>query len=295
MWMTFREEDNMLITAEQEIRDPLLLAYIDRGQRLKRSPHTMKQHRQTARRYQRWLDELGLGAERVESWQVQEFFEEMTDLAPGTVRSHLRRLRSAYRYAVKRGVLDRDPTFDVELPRVPDEEPRIIETHELRAMKREIQGDQAWAQFHLLAFTGLRRCEAIRLQWEDLDFKTQTLTVTRGKGGKLRKVPIHPQLAEALRSLSGERVGPVIRPKRAARWIGTDTWTEILRSYTETYTAHDFRRTLASSLAVNGVNDALIDRILGWAPRTVGRRYYIKIAGPELQRAILRAYADDPI
>lgn len=286
----------MLITDVQEIRDPLLLAYIDRTRRLKRSPNTLKQHRQTARRYQRWLDDLGLSAERVEGWQLQEFFEQMgTELAPGTVRSHLRRLRSAYRYAVKRGVLDLDPSFDVELPRVPDEEPVIIETHELRAMKREIQTDQAWAQFHLLAYTGLRRCEAIRLQWEELDFKSQTLTVTKGKGGKLRKVPIHPQLAEALLSLQGERTGPVIRPKRAARWIGTDTWDDILDEYTEQYTAHDFRRTLASSLAVNGVNDALIDRIMGWAPRTVGRRYYIKIAGPELQRAILRAYADDPI
>jgi hypothetical protein len=27
----------------------------------------------------------------------------------------------------------------------------------------------------------------------------------------------------------------------------------------------------------------------------VGRRYYINVAGPQLQRAIMRLYADDPI
>lgn len=285
----------MLLAPAQEVTDPVLLAYLDRVRRLKRSPHTIKQHWQTARKYQRWLSELGISAVQVEPWQMEEFFDEMTTLDPATKVMHLRRLRSMYRYAVKRKVLDRDPTFEVELPRPVEREPVVIDTHELRTMRDQIQGDQGWAQFHLLTFAGLRRCEAIRLQWADLDFRTQTLTVVNGKGGKTRKVPIHPQLAEALLSLQGERDGAVIAPKRKARWIGSDTWADILRAYTSSYTGHDFRRTLASSLAANGISDAVIDLIMGWAPRTVGRRYYIKVAGPELQRAILRAYADDPI
>lgn len=287
----------MLATVDTApITDPLILAYLDKLARTGRSYHTVKGHRQVARRFEEFLRAVGKSADSVQSWEVEEFFEGMTDLAPGTRRSHLRRMRSWYRYAQRRGVVAADPTADVELPREPDTEPVTIENEQLRASKAAVMTDQQWAQFHLLAFAGLRRCEAIRLQWADLDFRDATLTVRKGKGGKLRHVPIHPQLAEALHELRGEREGPVIRPVRKARWIGTDTWDKMLRAYTGgRHTAHDFRRTLASSLALNGVADPLIDRIMGWAPRAVGRRYYIKVAGPELQRAILRAYADDPI
>ena len=279
----------------QETFDPLLEAYLSRLARLKRSHLTARQHRQTARRFQAYLNDVGESAATVEPWQVEEFFEGMTDLAPGTRRAHLRRLRSVYRYAHRRGAVLRDPTADVEIPREADEEPVIIDNAELRCYRHRAATDQQWAQFHLLAFAGLRRQEAINLQWEDLDFVSGTMKVL-GKGGKLRLVPIHPLLADALHDLAEPRSGPVIRPKRSAPRIGDDTWDGLLRDVTRgAHTAHDFRRTVASSLALNGVVDGVIDRILGWAPRAVGRRYYIKVAGPELQRAILRLYADDPV
>jgi integrase len=58
---------------------------------------------------------------------------------------------------------------------------------------------------------------------------------------------------------------------------------------------HDFRRTVATSLAENDVPERIIDSIMGWAPRTVGRRYYIRRADHRMQEAILRLYADDPV
>lgn len=283
------------LSPAQEIRDPLVLAYIDRLTRLKRSHLTLRQHRQTARRFETFLSDVGESAATVEPWQVEEFFEMMTDLEPSTRHSHLKRLRAMYRYAHRRGAVLRDPTADVEIERVADEEPVIIDNAELRCYRHRAATDQQWAQFHLLAFAGLRRQEAIDLKWDDLDFLSGTMKVL-GKGGKLRLVPIHPVLAEALQDLPEPRVGAVIRPKRSAPRIGNETWDTALRDVTlGAHTAHDFRRTVASSLALNGVSDPLIDKILGWAPRAVGRRYYIKVAGPELQRAILRLYADDPV
>ena len=46
-------------------------------------------------------------------------------------------------------------------------------------------------------FGGLRRVEVCRLKWTDVDYANQTMTVM-GKGDKIRKVPIHPVLCEAL-------------------------------------------------------------------------------------------------
>ena len=59
--------------------------------------------------------------------------------------------------------------------------------------------------------------------------------------------------------------------------------------------SHAFRRTVATSLARNGVEERVIDKIMGWSPRTVRARYYVNVATEELQRGILKLYANDPV
>ncbi len=51
----------------------------------------------------------------------------------------------------------------------------------------------------LLAVTGLRVGEAIRLDVADLDTAEETLTIRTGKFGKSRLVPLHPTSVAALR------------------------------------------------------------------------------------------------
>lgn len=53
--------------------------------------------------------------------------------------------------------------------------------------------------FGLLASTGLRVSEAVRLRNVDVDLKTGMLTVRRTKFAKSRQVPMHPSAVEALR------------------------------------------------------------------------------------------------
>jgi integrase len=62
-----------------------------------------------------------------------------------------------------------------------------------------------------------------------------------------------------------------------------------------TYGFHDFRRTVASSLDANGVEEGLINEIMGWARRGIFARYYRNVAPERLQQAILRLYADNPL
>jgi integrase len=52
----------------------------------------------------------------------------------------------------------------------------------------------------LLAVTGMRVGEAIRLDRDDLDFEHGLLTVWRSKFGKSRELPLHPTTLDALRA-----------------------------------------------------------------------------------------------
>jgi integrase len=71
----------------------------------------------------------------------------------------------------------------------------------------------------LLAVTGLRVGEAIRLDREDIDFSQDVLLVREGKFGKSRELPLHPTTLRALRSYLRERVRLYPSPSTPALFI----------------------------------------------------------------------------
>ncbi len=58
-------------------------------------------------------------------------------------------------------------------------------------------GRKAW--YLAAALAGLRRGDLERLQWRDIDFERQTITIREGKAKRLDMIPMHPDLAEELR------------------------------------------------------------------------------------------------
>lgn len=69
----------------------------------------------------------------------------------------------------------------------------------------ELQRHTYYCLFGLLAVTGLRLGEAIRLQPQDVDLSTGVLTVRGAKFGKSRLVPLHPSTRAALRDYAQRR------------------------------------------------------------------------------------------
>lgn len=270
--------------------DIILEQYQARMHRLRRAKGTIVCFSNAARRYQEWLDTNGLTALDAEGHQIEEFFLGMDDLAPGTVQLYLNEIKAAYRYARATKLMTHDPTVDVRLPRQPDREPTIIPNPELREIKDRCVKDREWLTFHLLAYTGLRRMEVLGLRSDDVSLPDATMTVT-GKGSKIRYVPIHPALAEVLPDLEPGRhvVGGRTKP------ISDNTMEADLARIAPGRTSHAFRRTVATSLARNSVDERVIDKILGWSPRTVRARYYVNVATDEMRRGILKLYANDPV
>jgi len=123
----------------------------------------------------------------------------------------------------------------------------------------------------LLAYAGLRRFECTGLRYADVDLEQQQLRVL-GKGGKLRRVPIHPHLAAALRSPEHRPDGFVLR-NRWGRPMSVNAFDARLRSILKTAgvdggtrPAHKFRKAVATSLNENGARESVIGQIMGWAP-----------------------------
>lgn len=274
--------------------------YTERLRRKNRSPHTLSGFSAASDRLDRWLWRRGMDAEQATYADLEEYFDTL-DLGPASRATHMRHVKAAYNYAVKRGAIRHNPALDLELPEPDPREPRTISTEVLREIKSGLRLQRDWLFFHLLAYTGMRRSEIRGLVWDDgsadgqsvVQLDKQTIRVW-GKGRKRRLVPIHPALGEVL-AQEGEDPGRFVIHSTGRQGVAIDTIQRMSKRLHPVYTPHDYRRTVMTSLGNNGVSDHLIDRILGWSPDTIRERFYRNVAPPELHQAILRLYADDPI
>lgn len=149
-----------------------------------------------------------LTTEMVEAWKLALPMSNTTKIQILTV------LYGVMERARKRYKLRANPVRDVEKPRrevAPGGELRFYEPEEVFALVRAADGEQDTALYLAAAFTGLRRGELVALRWRNVDFPNSVIrvaaSVTDGvvsspKSGKVRSIPMAPEVAEALARLN---------------------------------------------------------------------------------------------
>lgn len=108
-------------------------------------------------------------------------------MKPVSVHHHFRALKTFFRWCVEVGLLPETPLRGMTM-RIPRILPRVPEDQDveqlLRSCSQTFEGRRNQALVALLADSGLRISEALRLRIEDVRFSTRTLEVRGGKGGK---------------------------------------------------------------------------------------------------------------
>lgn len=119
--------------------------------------------------------------------------------------SEVSHARGFYRWAVREGLLDIDPSARLERPKRPRRLPRPMSDERARAAIANAESPiREWLFF--AAYAGLRACEIAQLRGEDL-LRHQlpaVLVIRESKGGDMTTVPMSSALVNAITALPSD-------------------------------------------------------------------------------------------
>jgi integrase len=184
------------------------LRYCEHERACKKS--TLTEYRHSAERILRDLGDIPI--EDVTSELLERWKSTLT-ASNRTVAKYLVKLNGIFRRAMKVWGLPRNPVAEVERPRYRvSDDLDAFSPEEVHALVRAAASEQDAAMFMTAAFTGLRLGELLALQWRDVDFAGEVIRVRHSynvhgglgtpKSGKVRSVPMVPDVARNLASLA---------------------------------------------------------------------------------------------
>jgi len=228
---------------------------------------------------------------------IQQYYGKALErLAPRTVAKHHRLLSQALKYAVRLGLLGRNPCELVDPPSWKGKTMRTLTPFEVQVFLDTAHGSWYYPVFYTAVSTGLRQAEILGLRWRDVDLDLLSLSVTRvlykRRGAcevkepktshSRRRVAMTPKLALFLRQHRQER-------ERIAHQLGIDVALDDLvfaypdgRPLDPSIISHEFgriarqaglggvrfhdlRHTFASLMLLRGAKPKVISEALGHA------------------------------
>lgn len=102
-------------------------------------------------------------------------------LAPKTIRHNLSLISDVFGYAVKMGIVPDNPCSKVTIPKGEVKERQIYSQEEMALLLTKMDGEMLKYKvfFYLMAYSGLRRGEMLGLEWKDIDFENNIISVRR--------------------------------------------------------------------------------------------------------------------
>jgi integrase len=218
-------------------------------------------------------------------------------LAPKTIRHNLSLISDVFTYAVKMDLVSENPCSKVTIPKGEVKEKPIYSQEEMATLLTKISGEPTKykAFFFLIAYSGFRRSEMLGLEWKDVDFehnvisikRTSNYTAERGtytdttktKRSK-RVLKISAYIMDILKELKSEQDDEALR--LGDKWVETDRlfvkwngepmnnqtpygWLKEFCEKNELpfYGIHSFRHFTASSLISAGLDVTTVSGALG--------------------------------
>ena len=190
-------------------------------------------------------------------------------------------VRRFYRYLVREGVVQADPSRDIEMPRLGRKLPNTLSERQVEALLAAPDTDAPLgrrdrAMLELMYATGLRVSELVGLKLHQLNLRHGVVQVV-GKGGRERLVPLGEEAQAQLQAyldadrarILRERVSEFVFLSRRGASMTRQNFWYIIKRYAlqagipSTLSPHGLRHAFATHLLNHGADLRVVQLLLG--------------------------------
>jgi len=258
----------------------LFLDFLENDKKLVNN--TLQSYKRDILQYQEYVEENNINYLKVNSNTIKTYFEYLQSVGKktSTISRNLASIRSFYQFLVRTKKIKKDPTMEVQSPKVEKKIPNILTSKEVELLLEQpksvdLKGIRDKAMLEFAYATGMRVTEIISLDVTDVNFKEGYVTCKTGH--KKRTIPLGQLSMKALNDYvnssrpylikdeSNKALFVNINGKRLTR----QGFWKIVKYYKEQaniskdITPHILRHSFATHLLQNGADLKAIQTMLG--------------------------------
>lgn len=267
-------------TGSEQLVDRFLDAiWMERGL----SANTIGAYRADLMTLWRGLSERNIPIEEAEKADLLDFIARRvkSGAKPRSTARQLSSYRRFFRYIMREGLRDNDPTADIDMPRIGRSLPKSLTEDEVDALLRapvtdEPLGHRDRAMLELLYATGLRVSELISLRQSQVNFNQGVLRIV-GKGDRERLIPLGEEAQRWLKNfIDGPRMEILLErqtdylfPTRRGDRMTRQAFWHIIKRYAQKagiekkLSPHSLRHAFATHLLNRGADLRVVQLLLG--------------------------------
>lgn len=248
----------------------------------KLSDNTFQSYKRDILQFKTYIDSKNVDYKEVKQTDVEGYLDELKKIGkkPSTILRHLASIRLFYQYLVRTKVLNLDPTFGIQSPKIEKRHPSILSSQEVNLLLEQPKGEDLKsirdkAMLEIAYATGMRVTEIISLNINDVDF--DNACVYCKNANKQRVIPLGKLALKALKDYTTKARNFLIKTEdetalfvniNGKRLTRQGFW-KIIKYYqeqahiTKDITPHVLRHSFATHLLQNGADLKSIQTMLG--------------------------------
>ncbi len=274
------KETSATVERSAELIDRFLDAiWMERGL----SQNTLGAYRADLMTLGRGLSDKDKSIDKADKADLLDFIAKRVEAGakPRSTARQLSSFRRFFRYIMREGLRDTDPTADIEMPRIGRSLPKTLSEDEVEALlnapnTEEPLGHRDRAMLELLYATGLRVSELINLKQSQINFNQGVLRII-GKGDRERLIPLTDEAQRWIRDfIDGPRMEILLErqtdylfPTRRGDRMTRQAFWHIIKRYAEKagvrkkMSPHSLRHAFATHLLNRGADLRVVQLLLG--------------------------------